>query len=372
MFEDKKYSNRFLELGYTEDEVKNRLDHIVHTIFFGAEGERFYELFEDMAYVTDTGNNDVRTEGMSYAMMVFVQLDMKEAFNRIWKFAKTFMYISEGENKGYFAWSVGCDGTKLSNGPAPDGEEYFAMALFFASNRWGDGVGIYNYGKEARDLLSICVHKGEGNDIGSPMWEPSNHLIKFIPNLDFSDPSYHLPHFYRLFSLWANIEDKHFWMEAASASLNYIKKSCHPITGLSSEYADYDGHPKNWHGHDCFYSDSYRVASNIGLYHEWFGDDLELCHCVMRLQRFFIEKTDDERDYVYAIDGCRKNEKVLHPTGLVSCNAMGSLATTGMDSDTYVDNFYHMPLRTGSRRYYDNFLYLFAFLALSGNYRIWG
>lgn len=42
-----------------------------------------------MAYIEDTGNNDARTEGMSYGMMLCVQLDMKEEFDRIWKWAKT-------------------------------------------------------------------------------------------------------------------------------------------------------------------------------------------------------------------------------------------------------------------------------------------
>jgi oligosaccharide reducing-end xylanase len=33
--------------------------------------------------------------------------------------------------------------------------------------------------------------------------------------------------------------------------------------------------------------------------------------------------------------------------------------------------FWNQPLRKGVRRYYDNCLYMFALLALSGNYRIW-
>ena len=36
-----------------------------------------------------------------------------------------------------------------------------------------------------------------------------------------------------------------------------------------------------------------------------------------------------------------------------------------------VDRLWNTPLRTGDRRYYDNFLYMFAMLALSGNYRIY-
>ena len=37
----------------------------------------------------------------------------------------------------------------------------------------------------------------------------------------------------------------------------------------------------------------------------------------------------------------------------------------------WLEEFFRMPLRKGDRRYYDNCLYFFAFLALSGNYRIW-
>ena len=83
-----------------------------------------------MAYLEDTGNNDARTEGMSYGMMMCVQLDWKAEFDRIWKWAKTYMWMEEGENEGYFAWSCKVTGEKNSHGPAPDGEEFFAMALF--------------------------------------------------------------------------------------------------------------------------------------------------------------------------------------------------------------------------------------------------
>lgn len=70
-----------------------------------------------------------------------------------------------------------------------------------------------------------------------------NKLIKFVPNCDWSDPSYHLAHFYELFALWADEEDRPFWKEAAEASREYLKKACHPVTGLAAEYANYDGTP---------------------------------------------------------------------------------------------------------------------------------
>ena len=65
------------------------------------------------------------------------------------------------------------------------------------------------------------IHKGENGEGGRAMWDASNHLIRFITDVDFSDPSYHLPHFYELFALWAKEEDRAFFKEAAEASRNY-------------------------------------------------------------------------------------------------------------------------------------------------------
>ena len=73
-------------------------------------------------------------------------------------------------------------------GAAPDGEEYFAMALFFAAHRWGNGEGLLNYEAQARELLHTCLHKGEDGSGGRPMWDPSNHLIRFITEEDFFRP----------------------------------------------------------------------------------------------------------------------------------------------------------------------------------------
>ena len=87
------YRNLFLNIGKTEEEVSARLEQIKTCFFEGGEDERvYYPVEEDMAYIEDTGNHDVRTEGMSYGMMFAVQLDQKEVFDRLWKWAKTYMY----------------------------------------------------------------------------------------------------------------------------------------------------------------------------------------------------------------------------------------------------------------------------------------
>lgn len=132
--------------GIRKRRIQRRVEQTFETIFYGNEEERFYhEVGADMAYIEDTGNHDVRTEGMSYGMMACVQMNRREEFDRLWKWTRTYMYIEDGPCKNYFAWSCATDGSKNAEGPAPDGEEYFAMALFFAADRWGNGTGIFHY-----------------------------------------------------------------------------------------------------------------------------------------------------------------------------------------------------------------------------------
>lgn len=372
------YRNVFEKIGHSQEEVNTRLNDIFQTMFYGNENERIYhEAGDDMGYMVDTGNIDARTEGMSYGMMMCVQLDKKEEFDRLWKWSKTYMYMDEGINKGFFAWSCQLNGEKNAYGPAPDGEEYFAMALLFASHRWGNGEGIFNYEKEAQMILHDMVHKGEKDGIGRSMFDRDNKLIRFICEVDFSDPSYHLPHFYELFAKWAFEEDRKFFEEAAAASREYLKLACHPETGLSAEYAHFDGRPYDddtttWGRHDWYYSDAYRTIINICLDYAWFRKDDWEKDIAEVFADFFVNKVGiDNWNHIFNIDGTMFEENALHPTAIIASNAMTALASDTDATETCLKKFWDTPLREGNRRYYDNCLYLFCFMALGGNYRIY-
>lgn len=373
------YRNVFAEIGIPKEEIEKRLKEIRDFYFYGGEEERvYYPVGDDMAYIMDTGNNDARTEGMSYGMMICVQLNMKEEFDRLWKWSKTYMWTAEGWHEGYFAWSCATDGKKNDNGPAPDGEEFFALALFFAAHRWGNGEGIFNYEEEAKAILRACLHKGQNGRPGVPMWNLENGQILFVPGVDFTDPSYHLPHFYELFALWADEEDRAFWKNAAFVSRKYLAKACHPKTGFSAEYAEFDGSPMSrslpWttDRHDWFFSDSYRTVANIGLDYEWFGVDEGQRKAADNIQKFLIEDCRKGQYYIYEVDGrIAVKEHAMHPVAIPATVAQASLAADNEFTREWVENFWNMPMRIGKRRYYDNCLYFFAFLALSGHYRIW-
>ena len=380
---NKIYPDYFARAGYSSDETAQRLSDIFDTLFYGSEDERIYhECGEDMAYIVDTGNLDARTEGMSYGMMMCVQTDHKAEFDRIWKWAKTYMFLETGTHKGFFCWSNGFDGSRNSDGPAPDGEEYFAMALFFASHRWGDGEGIFDYSREACNILHEMIREGD-DEKGRGMFDRTNHLIRFIPEVDFTDPSYHLPHFYELFSRWAYPEDRSFFEEAARASRAFLHSACHPDSGLCTEYSFYDGTPcprgqDIWGKHDWYYSDAYRTILNIALDHVWFGEDSWQTEEGARFLSCMCDRVGANNwNRVLEWDGTVRAEQVLHPVAVIATNAAAYALVDESDPAAFqnacycIRKFWETPLRDGVRRYYDNCLYFFAFMLLAGRYRIW-
>ena len=365
---EKRYPNYLAEAGVSDAEAQEMVRKAFDTIFFDPEEKFTHQTDEDAWCMVDTGNNDARTEGMSYGMMMCVQMDRKDIFDKLWVFSDRYMRIASGPEEGYFAWSVRLDGVHNAEGPAPDGEEYFAAALFMASARWGDGEGLFNYGDQARTILRHAVHQHEMVPGGQPIWEPENHYIRFVPGMKISDPSYHLPHFYEIFAEKADPCDRAFWKKAAEASRRYIVLTAHPVTGLSPEYSEYSGKPVLFRGKPWeYYSDAYRVAENIALDHLWFGPHPEEDEVTTRLQDFFAG--EDPADYrAYRLDGKRTEEPAMHPTAIQAVLGAASIASRSSHRTHFLEKFASMPMRRGHRRYYDNCLYFFCLLMLTGNY----
>lgn len=360
--------NTFLEYGYSEEEIENKVNDCFYNMYEGMN-RVYFEGIGNTGYLMDTGNCDARTEGMSYGMMMCVLMDRKDLFDRLWKFSLDFMYMDEGPLKGYFAWSVAPDGKKNAWGPAPDGEEFYAMALLLAAEKWGDP----EYKKWALKILNTVLH----HEIN--MWTKDTALIRFVPGCGFSDPSYHLMHFYEMFAKFANPSDRKFWKKAAEASRKYLAIACHPKTGMNPEYGNFDGTPNPYgppENHGDFYSDAYRTGANIGLDVLWNGENKEFSKIADNLVNFFAEIPTEEF-MRYSIDGTivkdekGNPEKALHPIALLATLAQTTLACSPAAKPAcqkIIKRFWETPMRTGERRYYDNCLYMFAMLALSGKY----
>ena len=398
-----KYRNMFAENGHSKEEIQAKVDAAYQQLFHGDKQTQAIAFDAGsnangpLMYVTDWANHDVRTEGMSYGMMIAVQLNKKKEFDAIWNWAKTYMYISDPKAPSYqyFAWSCKYDGTHNSEGAAPDGESYFAMALLFASNRWGDGKGIYDYRTEADDLLRAMVHRqvisapaqagshnANGHHTVGPMMNLDPPMILFVPEISlqmFTDPSYHLPAFYELWARWGPEEDRAFWAKAAETSRKFFVKTTNPKTGLAPSYANFDGspHANRFPQSGEFGYDAWRTASNWSVDWSWWRKAPVEEEVSNRIQRFFASQGMDTYGPVYSLEGKDLGATPgltheEHPAGLAGTNAVAGLAATDRAlAKQFTEALWNTPVPSGHNRYYDGMLYLMSMMHLSGEFRIW-
>ncbi len=392
-----KYRNLFVEDGHTPQEVQARID-AAYTQLFHGDPQTQSVVFPagsnangPLMYLTDWANHDVRTEGMSYGMMITVQLGKKAEFDALWNWARTYMYVSDPKHPsfGYFSWSCKTDGSPNEETPAPDGEEYFAMSLLFAGNRWPGGHGIYDYHAEAERLLTAMRHRKVitgmtkfGQRSVGPEVNEQHGMILFVPGImpqPFTDPSYHLPAFYELWARWGPPADRAFWARAAQVSRTFFTKTTNPQTGLAPDYANFDGTPRvtKFPQSGEFGYDAWRVASNWSVDWSWWHKARQEEVLSDRIQRFFAGQGINTYGPVYTLDGkplgaTRGLTHEDHPGGLVGTNAVASLAATDRKrARLFTEALWNTAIPSGQNRYYDGMLYLMSLMHLGGQFRIW-
>jgi oligosaccharide reducing-end xylanase len=384
------YRNLFVEAGQTPQAVTTKLHSAFQQLFHGdPQTQAVYfpagtNAHGALAFIHDIASRDVRSEGMSYGMMIAVQLNRQHEFDALWNWSKTYMYHASANHPayGYFSWSLQTNGIAIDEMPAPDGEAYYAMSLYFAAARWGNGLGIFNYRAEADRLLMDLRHRQiitgptvKGTMTAGAIFEPNHKMVRFTPdvaNWNHTDPSYHLPAFYELWARCGPKSDREFWSQAASASREFFHRSTHPITGLAPDYANFDGTPwaAPWNPHSAdFQYDSWRTAMNWSVDWSWWAKDVRQRDLSDRLQAFFESRGISSYGHRFTLDGKQFGND--HTTGLVAMNAVASLAATHPRAQRFVEEFWNTPVPTGPYRYYDGMLYLLALLHCSGEFKIW-
>lgn len=382
-FYTNKYPNTFKNAGYSEADINAKVDKAYHDLFEGPN-KVYFEVGDSMAYVSDIKNHDARTEGLSYGMMVAVQLNKKEVFDRIWRWTKKYLQHQSGPREGYFAWSINPKTMKQNSpGSASDGELYFVTDLLFASNRWGNKTGI-DYYKEARYILDN-MWKKDGTDGIYNIINTEHKQISFTPerfNYNRTDPSYHLPAFFEVWALYAKDGHEQFYKDCADTSRAFLHRACNPVTGLNYDYTDFSGaaQKSRWLP-DAFRYDSWRVPMNISMDYDWFRKDkVWQQDYAKRIQTFFRSKGIDTFEDQFNPDGSRPDsilqaggfKKLRHSIGLVS-----TVATTEMirkDDYDFVHALWNEKLEPYEDGYfdpyYDGLLYLFSLMHLSGKYQL--
>lgn len=380
------YRNLFAELGHSESEIQAKVEKGFESLFHGHPeyAAVYYVTGENengpLAQIRDIGSGDVRSEGMSYGMMIAVQMDRQDEFDALWNWAKTYMHHGDPKHPGYryFSWHTSYDGRQLDPMPAPDGEEYFATALYFASGRWGNGEGIYDYRAQADELLDAMKNREEITGQGktaSSLFNRETYQVRFTPDTahfashgDHTDPSYHLPAFYELWALWGPEADREFWKKAAQTSRDFFVLAAHPETGLVPDYATFEGKPvaASWDPKTVnFRFDAWRTAMNWAVDWTWFKADPRQQELSDRLLDFFASEGKGYANQ-YSLDG--KPLSSDYSSGLEAMNAVAVLASN-KEHTGFVEALWKRAPPTGQWRYYDGMLYMMAMLHASGQFR---
>jgi len=385
------YRNLFVEAAHSPRAARAKIDAAFQQLFHGDPANQavYYAAGTNasgpLAYVTDIKHKDVRTEGMSYGMMIAVQLDRKAEFDALWNWAKTYMYNDSATHPscGFFSWSLKTNGVRNSELVAPDGEEYFVTALYFAAHRWGNGKGIYDYRTEADRLLTGMRHRRiitgptpHGQVTCGPLFDEEHKMVLFSPSTEVprhTDPSYHLPAFYELWARWGPVADRPFWAQAAAVSRDFFQRSANPVTALTPNYATFDGapyfNPHRSRNTVDFRYDAWRTAMNWSVDWAWWAKDVRERTLSDHLQSFFESRGVATYGDQFKLDGTQLDD--THATGLVAVNAVAGLAATNPRAKEFVEALWNAPIPDGIERYYDGLLYLMALMHCGGEFRIW-
>eukprot|EP00039_Didymoeca_costata_P021326 m.344199 g.344199 ORF g.344199 m.344199 type:complete len:604 (+) comp24008_c0_seq1:194-2005(+) len=371
------YRNMFSEYGIALADIDAHVNTTVQSLFFGdPETEAiYYEVGDGTAYILDVANNDVRTEGMSYAMIIAVQLNNRTMFDMLWNWALKYMRHSEPSDSryGYFAWHCTKTGQFMDPNPASDGETYFATALYMASSRWNN-----TYYADQADIILTCATNKTG--INSVVRMFTNHSgvpglqnqVVFVPYADsakFTDPSYHLPGFYEL---WKQVGPSHLSTFFANMTLDarvYLQQAATPGNMLSPDYSTFGGAPTGSGGNFAF--DAWRTAMNVAMDYAWFAaDPWQITYC-NGIHSFFAEQNITKP---YGNQYSLPSGRMLsgdHSPGLVAMNAVCSLASNKSLAWEFVAELWATGVPTGRYRYYDGMLYLLGTLHVSGKFRFY-
>ncbi len=383
------YPNAFRDwLGHTDAEIAAKLDLGFTQLFHGPSTETIYvPVGTDRAYIQDVFHgSQVRTEGIGYGMLIAVELDKRDEFDRLWTYAKSMLRVASGANLGYF--NSFCDnevGTFACLDPF--GLQQMTMALILANDRYGNAPdagaadagmpdastpGTIDYAADARELLTLMRHKQDQNGgvvAGvTDTFDASSALVLDVPNVTAAGigrPSIEMPAYY---DLWAQATGDPFWTAAAKAARSYWQRAANPTTGLTPVRATFAAVPVT--GSEVFQSEAYRAELGMVLDQIWSGGNTWNPGECDHLISFFSAQGIDTYGMSYSLDGMTVLNPNHDPT-LVAANGTAALIASVSQRTAFVQRVWDMDVPNGVTRYFAGVIYLHALLALSGQLRVY-
>ena len=368
------YPNLFRDLlGQTDAAISAKINSAFNTIFHGSPNYVIYvPVGNDQAYIEDTyHNNQIRTEGIGLGMMICVELNKQDEFDKLWRYAKEVVQNQTGADAGYFpSFCDDASGTTTTSCLDPYGFEQFVTALIFANDRWGS-AGAIDYATDALALFHTMRHKEEDNGgvVGgvTNMFDAATNLPLDVPSITAAGvtrPSLIMPGYY---ALWAEAAADPVWSAAADRGRSFWQTAANVTTGFTPVRAGFDGTPLA--GWANFQSECYRVQISAMIDQIWSGADTWNVMESNQLLAFFSNQGINSYGRFFTLDGTTLDP--LHDPSLVVANGIAALASTNLDRASYVSAVWNMDPVAGDGRYFTDILQMVALLILSGQFQVY-
>jgi oligosaccharide reducing-end xylanase len=327
---------------------------------------------DDEAKIFDLYHKDTRIEGIALGMLISVELEHQEEFDKLWNYAKRELAYT-GSKAGYYRSF--CDAGTDGSTPCADpyGLQVFATSLIFAHDHWKTSlIGNIDYAADALAILDVMLHKEQQNggivDGVTNVFDAETQLVFDVPDASAAGqtrPSILMPAFY---DLWAQATGNPFWSSAADAARNFWPKSANDKTGLMPLRAYFDGTAVS--GADTFQNEGYRVFPNLVLDQIWGAGTVWSGVELNRVLQFFSDQGINSYGSAYKLDGTEVQGKNDHEIALVIVNGMSASPATLDQRKAFIQAVWNLTTPTKDYRYYQGILYLFAMCVLSGNMKV--
>ncbi len=372
---ERTYPNLFAELlGKTEDEITGKLDADFEQLFYGdPTSESIYvSVGADQAYVWDPRQMDIRSDGFANALLVSVELDRREEFDKLWRFADAHIVAKTGPLRDYLRSPCAISGDSCDDNVLSEPHFAATTALWLAHGRWGSG-GSLSYLEQAERLMNAVFRRepGASTALGelSGMVDAARTLPLDSPYTSNALQARSASMTAAYFELWAEKSGDARALQLAQNARQFLKTVANSSTGLMPDQASLDGmfDPSG----DVFSANSYPVPVAISLDAVWFGASSWHVAEANLLQDFFrapLAAKSYAATYVVSGEPGAPLRDLLSLQAPLSACAVASTSPARLE---FVQAAWDARLNTGTSRKFGNLLYLLSSLLLSGRMRVY-